>query len=74
MMMFEGDIVVYNLDAYGADVNVEVKILAIEEHTIKVSPIERWPLPFENWTKVVTLSPHFVIDYVYTLAPRTPPR
>lgn len=72
--MFEGDIVVYNLDAYGADVNVVVKILSIEEHAIKVSPIDGWPAPFENWTEVVNLSPRYVIDYVYTLAPRTPPR
>jgi hypothetical protein len=72
--MYEGDIVVYNMDAYGADVNVILKILSIETHAIKVKPVDGWPAPFENWCEVVNLSPRFVIDYVYTIAPRTPPR
>lgn len=72
--MYEGDIVVYNLDPYGADVNVTVKILATETHYIKVKAVERWPFPFENWCEVVNLSPNYVVDYVYTIAPRTPPR
>lgn len=72
--MYEGDIVVYNMDAYGRDVNVIVNILAIETDHIKVKPVDRWPVPYENWCEVVNLSPNYVIDYVYTIAPRTPPR
>lgn len=72
--MYEGDIVLYNMDAYGFDVDVEVKIVGICEHTILVEPTNNWPVPFNNWQQQQRLSPAFIVRYVYTIEPSTPPR
>lgn len=74
-MLMENDIVLYNLHRYGRDVNVVLKIICFEEHNhMKVTPINGWPVPFDLWADVVSLSQTYVVDTLYSMAPRTPSR
>lgn len=72
-MLFEGDIVRYNLDPYGGN-NTEIiaTIITINEFTITIKPLEEWPYPFHNWGETAAVSPDYVVHHVYTIAPKTP--
>ncbi len=71
--MHEGDIVLYNLRPYNADVTIVVTIIEIyEDRHIKVKPFEPWP--HQHWPETVIIESDHIVDYIYSLAPRTPPR
>jgi hypothetical protein len=75
--MFEGDIVTYDLSAYGFDEIVTVKILEVLDGRIVVSPLAgEWAAQLQewNWRPKETLSSDYIIDYIYTIAPKTPSR
>lgn len=75
MAYFEGDIVVYNMDAYGFDMVVHVEILEVLEFQVKVRPIDgRWPEHFDGWKETEALSTDYIVDILYTIAPSTPGR
>ena len=71
--MHEGDIVVYDLSPYGVEHTVAVTILEIiQRDRIKVKPIDQWPIP--HWGETAIFSSEYIVDYIYTIEPKTPPR
>jgi hypothetical protein len=75
--MFEGDIIRYNLDPYGAfDLDVDLRINEVcDQHYIIVSPLNGvWPDPFFRWELKQKLSTRYILDTLYTIEPKTPPR
>jgi hypothetical protein len=74
-MLFEGDVINYSLDAYGGhNTQVLATILSVNEYTITIKAMEDWPYPFHNWGNIVKVSPDYIINHVYTIAPKTPSR
>lgn len=81
--MYEGDIIRYNLEHYNFqlephDVNNIVILRIVQIHCdryITVTPVDGvWPRPFNNWQREEKLLVDYIIDYVYTIEPKTPPR
>jgi len=71
--MYEGDIVAYDLSAYGFEDVVVLKINKVLDEKIVASPVEgRWPIPLHHWNAEETLSSDYIIEYIYTIAPNTP--
>jgi len=73
--MYEGDIVIYNLNTYGFDIDVVLEIIEVKPHkeSIVVRPIGgEWIEPFRHWRNVETLDADHIQEYVYTIAPSTP--
>jgi hypothetical protein len=73
--MYQGDIIRYNLDAYGFDVDVILEIIDIKpcNERIVVKPVQgEWPLPLLHWRDQETLSAEYIQEFVYTIAPQTP--
>lgn len=75
--MFEGDIIRYNLDPYGAfDLDILLRINKVcNQHHIMASPLNGvWPDPFFRWELEQKLSTQYIMDVIYTIEPKTPPR
>jgi hypothetical protein len=73
--MYEGDIAAYDLTAYGVEDVVVLKINKVLDGIIVASPVEgRWPLLLQHWNAEETLDIDYVIEYLYTIAPKTPPQ
>jgi hypothetical protein len=75
--MYEGDIIQYNLSAYGFDIDIILQIVHInpDRDSVVMKPIDgRWPMPFEHWRPEEALNPDYIQGYIYTIAPQTPPR
>lgn len=79
----EGDIIRYNLEPYGFNIEPNeynhiitlriVKVLC--DKYIVVTPLDgSWPRPFNNWQPQEKLLIDYIIDTIYTIAPKTPPR
>jgi hypothetical protein len=75
--MYQGDVIRYNLYAYGVDADIILNILDIKpcKERIVVTPITgEWIEPFRlYWKETETLSADYIIEYLYTIAPSTPP-
>lgn len=81
--MFEGDIITYNLEPYGFNIEpnqydhiVTLRIVKICcDRYIIVTPLDgQWPRPFNNWQSEEKLLADYIIDCIYTIEPKTPPR
>lgn len=75
--MHEGDIIRYNLDIYGGfDIDAILKIVEVcNDDYIIVTPINGvWPEPFHLWNLTEKLNARYIMEYIYTIEPRTPPR
>lgn len=73
--MYEGDIIAYDMGGYGVDIVVVLKIKDILDENILVTPIDGgWPAPFHYWNKEEVVNAQYIIEYLYTMAPKTPPR
>jgi hypothetical protein len=76
--MYQGDVIRYNLSAYGVDEDIILKILDIKpcKERIVVTPIAgEWIEPFRTygWKETETVSADYIIEYLYTITPSTPP-
>lgn len=75
--MYQGDIIRYNLNAYGFDIDVTLEIMDVKpcQERIVVKPVEGvWPEPLWHWSNTETLSADYIQEYLYTIAPQTPPQ
>lgn len=74
--MFPGDIIRYNLEAYGFDIDVILEIIEVKpcQERIVVKPVGGWSVPLLHWRDEETLSADYIQEYLYTIAPQTPPR
>lgn len=75
--MFEGDIIRYNLDPYGAfDIDILLRVIKVcDERYFIASPLDGvWPDPFFRWELEQKLNTNYVMGYIYTIEPKTPPR
>lgn len=73
--MIEGDIVAYDLNGYGVNEVVILKIIEVLDENIVVTPIDgAWSIPFQHWGIEEILSSEYVIEILHTIAPQTPPR
>ena len=81
--MIEGDIIRYNLEPYNFNVEpneynniITLRVVKVccEKHII-VTPLDgSWPRPFNNWELEEKLITDYIIDTMYTIEPKTPPR
>jgi hypothetical protein len=81
--MFEGDIIRYNLEPYNfqlepRDNNNIITLRIVQlccDKFIIVTPVDGlWPRTFNNWQLEEKLLVDYIIDYIYTIEPKTPPR
>lgn len=76
--MYQGDIIRYNLSAYGFNIDVILEIVDVKpcNDRIVVKPVVgEWPLQMQhcNWREKETLSADYIEEYLYTIAPKSPP-
>lgn len=81
--MFEGDIIRYNLEPYNFNLEaneynniVTLRIVQVCcDKFIIVTPLDGlWPRPFNNWQSEEKLLVDYIIETIYTIEPKTPPR